>query len=109
MNKLLIATAALTVAFSIAPNLVSQSQAASKSTHAANTTRSPYCNLAKNQKNPVSWNAQYGCLNMSQKSAQAYAQAPKTHANKTRSPYCNLAKNQKNPVAWNAQYGCLSQ
>jgi hypothetical protein len=110
MKRLLIATAALTAAFSLAPNLISQSQAASTGTHAASKTRSPMCDLAKNQRNPVAWNAQYGCLDTSQKSTKAYAQAPKTHAtNKTRSSFCDLAKSQKNPVAWNAQYGCLSR
>jgi hypothetical protein len=27
------------------------------------TTRSPYCDMAKSQRNPVSWNAYYHCLN----------------------------------------------
>jgi hypothetical protein len=59
MKKLLITTAALALAFSAAPNLVSQS-------HAAPTggppNRSAYCDMAKSQRNPVSWNTYYNCL-----------------------------------------------
>ena len=59
MKKLLITTAALTLGLSTVLNLVSESQAASAGKA---PTRSAYCDMAKSQRNPVSWNAQYRCL-----------------------------------------------
>lgn len=104
MKKTLIASAALAAAVLMTPTLISE--AAAKSIHSVSTARSPYCDMAKNQKNPVSWNAAYGCLDRS----RIYARAPETHAvNRAGNPYCDLAKNQKNPVSWNAAYGCLSR
>ena len=98
MKKLLVATAALALVSS-APNLVSQSKAAQ--------TRSAYCDMAKSQKDPVSWNARYNCLD---KAAAARAEAP-APARQTRpkNAMCDLAKSQKDPVSWNARYGCLNR
>jgi len=59
VKKLLITTAALTLGLSTATNLVSESQAASTGKA---PTKSAYCDLAKSQRNPVSWNARYNCL-----------------------------------------------
>jgi|SRR6476646_10482737 hypothetical protein len=59
VKKLLITTAALMLGLSAVTNLVSESQAAPTGKPA---TRSAYCDMAKSQRNPVSWNAQYGCL-----------------------------------------------
>jgi hypothetical protein len=98
MKKLLIAAAALALVSS-APTLVGQSKAAQ--------TRSSYCDMAKSQKDPVSWNARYNCLD---KTATARAEAPAPVA-KTRpkNAMCDLAKSQKDPVSWNARYNCLNR
>src|SRR5262249_24214203 len=97
MKKLLITAAALALV-STAPDLVNQSNAAQN--------KSAYCNMAKSQKDPVSWNARYGCLD---KTAAARAEAP-APAKKTRpkNAMCDLAKSQKDPVSWNARYNCLT-
>ena len=98
MKKLLMTTAALALV-SATPGLVGQSKAAQN--------RSAYCDMAKSQKNPVSWNARYGCLD---KAAAARAEAP-APARKTRpkNTYCDLGKSQKDPVSWNARYDCLNR
>jgi len=104
MKKLLITTAALTLGLSTGTNLVSESQAASAG---KTPTRSAYCDMAKSQRNPVSWNAQYGCLDKERVAAaraEARPAAKNTHA---KNPYCDLAKSQRNPVSWNARYNCL--
>ncbi len=100
MKKSLLAVATLALAISALPGLVSQSEAAA---------RSPYCDMAKNQRNPVAWNAYYGCLDRSQAAAPVNARVHERHAaDRAKDPYCDMAKNQKNPVAWNAYYGCLN-
>src|SRR5215831_2377695 len=95
MKKMLIAAAAtLALAVSITPSLVSQSAAA--------PLRSPYCDMAKSQRNPLAWNRQYGCLDADQVAAaraEAHAPARTAHAKK---PYCDMAKSQRNPLSWNA-------
>lgn len=103
MKTLLIATTAtLALAVSISPNLVSQSAAA----HA----NSAYCNMAKSQRNPVSWNARYKCFDKErQAAARARAEAPPARNIHAKNSYCDMAKSQKNPVAWNAKYGCLNR
>ena len=104
MKKLLITTAALTLGL-IVPNLVSESQAASTGKP---PSRSAYCDMAKSQRNPVSWNAQYGCLDkerLAAARAEARRPAKNTHA---KNPYCDMAKSQRNPVSWNARYNCLA-
>ena len=106
MKKLLITTAALTLGLSTATNLVSESQAASTGKA---PTKSAYCDLAKSQRNPVSWNAQYGCLDKERvAAARAEARPPATNTH-AKNPYCDMAKSQRNPVSWNAQYGCLDK
>ena len=106
MKKLFITTAALTLGFSAVTNLVSESQAASTG---GPPTRSNYCDMAKSQRNPVSWNAQYGCLDK-ERVATARAEArPPTRNTHAKNPYCDMAKSQRNPVSWNAHYGCLSR
>ena len=70
MKNLHIAAAAtLALAVSIAPNLASESVAAQAKRAQA---KSPYCDMAKSQRDPVSWNARYGCLD---KEALAAARA----------------------------------
>ena len=96
MKKLLIASAALTLAFSLVPNLITEAKAA--------PTRSAYCDMAKSQRNPVSWNAQYNCL---EKPAAAVPIVERKRENHAENPYCAMAKSQRNPVAWNAYYDCL--
>jgi len=104
VKKLLITTAALTLGLSAVMSLVSESQAAPTS----KPTKSAYCDMAKSQRDPVSWNARYNCLDKERVAAaraEARTPATKTHA---KNPYCDMAKSQRNPVSWNAQYGCLS-
>jgi hypothetical protein len=102
MKKLLMAAAAFTVAVAIGPNFVGPSQAAS--------AKSPYCDMARSQRNTPSWNEHYGCLKTPER--QAFARAP-ARASATaperaaKSTYCGLAKNQRNTPAWNEYYGCL--
>jgi hypothetical protein len=98
MKKILIASAVLALAFSPVPNLVGQSKAA--------PSKSAYCDMAKSQKDPVSWNARYNCLEKPAASAQVVERKRET---KPANPYCAMAKSQKDPVSWNAQYGCLSR
>jgi len=105
VKKLLITTAALTLGLSTATNLFCYNQTASTGKA---PTKSAYCDLAKSQRNPVSWNAQYGCLDKERVAAaraEARPPAKNTHA---KSPYCDMAKSQRNPVSWNARYNCLA-
>jgi len=97
MKKLLITSAALTLALSVVPNLVGQSKAA--------PSRSAYCDMAKSQKNPVSWNARYNCLEKPAAAAPIVERKRENHAGNS---YCAMAKSQRNPVSWNAHYNCLS-
>jgi hypothetical protein len=93
MKKLLIAASALTVALFTIPNV-----------SLAAPGKSAYCDMAKSQRNPVSWNAHYHCLGTAPKAISVTERAPAHHA---RNPYCDMAKAQRNPVAWNAFYHCL--
>jgi hypothetical protein len=104
VKKFLMTTAALTLGLSTVTNVVSESQAASAGKA---PTTSAYCDMAKSQRNPVSWNAQYSCLDKERVAAaraEARAPAKKTHA---KNPYCDMAKSQRDPVSWNARYNCL--
>jgi len=67
MNKLLLAASAVTLAATISPAVTSSAQAA--------PTKSPYCNLAKGQKNLGSWNGYYHCLNVAPQASRTLAQA----------------------------------
>jgi hypothetical protein len=103
MQKLFMAAAALTIAVATAPGFAGSSQAAS--------AKSPYCDLAKNQRNAPSWNEHYGCLKTPARQASARAArarvaapAPQRGPN---SQYCELAKFQRNAPSWNEHYGCL--
>ena len=63
MKKMFMAVEALTIAVATAPTFVDQSLAASsKRAKAAAAERSPYCDMAKSQRNSPSWNEEYGCL-----------------------------------------------
>jgi len=94
MEKLLIATAALAL-LCTAPNV------------AGAQAKDPHCDMAKSQKDPVSWNARYNCLD---KAAAARAEAtPPAPKARPKSAMCDLAKSQKDPVSWNARYGCLNR
>jgi hypothetical protein len=112
MKKMLMAAAALTIAVAIAPSFVDQSLAASaKRASKAAAERSPYCDMAKAQRNTPSWNEHYGCLKTPARHASAHP-APTTNGMATaerdsRSTYCGLAKNQRNTPSWNEYYGCL--
>ncbi len=98
MKRMLVVAAVLTLGIAAGPSFA-----------ATATAKDPMCNLAKSQKNPVSWNAYYHCLGTQPQAAQARAQAPAARKSSTRSPYCDMAKSQKNPVAWNAYYHCLNR
>ena len=69
--------------------------------------KSPYCKMANSQRNPVAWNAYYGCLQTSG-AARAHAAAPARHR-EAKNPYCKFASAQRNVVAWNAYYHCLNR
>jgi hypothetical protein len=99
MKKLFATAAALTLAFSVIPNLVNAAP-----TGNSPPTKSEYCAMAKSQRNPVSWNAHYNCLDKTAAVAPAVERKRPNHA---RDPYCDMAKAQRNPVAWNAHYHCL--
>jgi hypothetical protein len=94
MKKLLVTTSVLTLALMTVPTLTNAAQ-----------SRSVYCDMAKSQRNPVSWNAQYNCLDR-RAAAPVVERKREFHAS---NPYCDMAKSQRNPVAWNAYYGCLSR
>jgi hypothetical protein len=102
MNKLIMAAAALTIAVATAPGFGGPSEAAS--------AKSPYCDMARTQRNTPSWNEYYGCLKNPER--QAFARAPArpsaaAPAKATKSTYCGMAKNQRNTPSWNEYYGCL--
>jgi hypothetical protein len=104
MKKLVMAAAALTIAVATAPNFVGRSQAAS--------AKSPFCDLAKNQRNTPSWNEYYGCLKTPERQALAHAPAAArasaaAQERAAKNPFCDLAKNQRNTPSWNEYYGCL--
>jgi len=110
MKKMFMAVAALTIAVATAPSFVDQSFAASAKRKAA-AERSPYCDMAKNQRNTPSWNEHYGCLKTPARQAFAGPAAPTRSAaaaeKDARSTYCGLAKNQRNTPSWNEYYHCL--
>src|SRR5262245_4840302 len=93
--------AAATLAVATLPLLVAKSEAAPRV-----DANSGYCSMAKSQRNPVSWNAHYHCLDNSLASAPV-ARKPERKVNKN--PYCDMAKSQRNPVSWNQHYRCLSE
>jgi hypothetical protein len=97
MKKLLTAAAVLALAISTVPSVIGQAEAA--------PAKSPYCALAKAQKNPVAWNAFYHCLGTPSRPTHVLLRG---RALPAKSPFCAMAKAQKNPVAWNAYYHCLS-
>ena len=124
MKRLLFAASALALAAAMSPAVTGSAQAA--------PAKSPFCNMAKGQKNLVSWNAYYHCLGpveaarpqaarryvrtrggyMARREPEygygrpAYAQY---QPEQDSSQFCKLAKGQKNLVSWNAYYGCLRQ
>lgn len=128
MKRLLFAASALALAAAMSPAVTGSAQAA--------PAQSPFCKMAKGEKNPVSWNAYYHCLGPAQAARPeagrryvrthrgymgrrgyemgrgyeygrpAYAQYQPEQDN---SQFCKMAKGQKNLVSWNAYYGCLRQ
>lgn len=96
MKKLLFAASALTLAVAMSPAVTSAVQAA--------PTKSPYCDMAKSQKNLVAWNAYYHCLGEAPRVSRT---ATRAKPQRPHDPYCDMAKSQKNLVAWNAYYHCL--
>lgn len=125
MKRLLLAASALALAAAMSPAVTSSVQAA--------PTKNPFCNMAKGQKNLVSWNAYYHCLGPAQaarpQAAQRYVRTreryrvrrepeygyygPPAYAQyqpeQDNSQFCKLAKGEKNLVSWNAYYGCLQR
>jgi hypothetical protein len=112
MKKIWMVAAALTIAVATAPSFVNQSLAASSKRAKAAPERSPYCDMAKSQRNTPSWNEHYGCLKPPARQASARS-APTTNGmaaaaeRDSRSTYCGLAKNQRNTPSWNEYYHCL--
>ena len=103
MKKLIMAAAALTIAVATAPGFVGPSQAAS-------AKKSPFCDMAKNQRNMPSWNEHYGCLKPAQRQVMASANAPTEARPATpggTSPFCKMANGQRNTPSWNEYYHCL--
>jgi hypothetical protein len=100
MKKLIMAAAALTIAVATVPTLVGPSEAATKA------KKSPYCDMAKSQRNTPSWNEHYGCLKTGPE-RQAFAAPIRTAAPEANSTYCGMAKNQRNTPSWNEYYHCL--
>ena len=105
MKKLLLAASALTFAVAMSPAVTSAVQAA--------PAKSPYCDMAKSQKNLVAWNAYYHCLGPAPRAPRASVQSRRLYAQaqpaQAKDPYCDMAKTQKNLVSWNAYYHCLSR
>lgn len=119
MKKFLFATSALALTVAMSPAVTNSAQAQEA------PTKSPYCKMAKGQKNLVAWNAYYHCLGSTPQAAQETVRGRRTVAQarlrsgedrpfyaqarpeETKSPYCNMAKGQKNLVSWNAEYHCL--
>ena len=75
---------------------------------AAPAAKNPYCKFANAQRNPVAWNAHYGCIQLPPHQAKAAAHKPARMA-RAKSSYCAMASSQRNPVAWNAHYHCLDR
>lgn len=96
MKKLLFAASALTFAMAVSPAVTSAVQAA--------PVKSPYCDMAKSQKNLVAWNAYYHCLGEAPRPSPVVA---RKRAEPPRDPMCKLAPGQKNLVSWNAYYHCI--
>ncbi len=96
--KSLVAAIALTIGIAAGASFASAAPA-----------KDPMCNMAKSQKNPVSWNAYYHCLGTQPQVARSRAEATSVPRRSTRSTYCNMANAQRNPVAWNAYYHCLNR
>jgi hypothetical protein len=103
MTKLIATTVASSLALAAMLNFAGPSNAAPMGDV---PTKSEYCKMAKSQRNPISWNARYNCLD--QRAAAAPVVEHKRKAKAT-DPYCNMAKSQKNPVSWNARYNCIDQ
>jgi len=99
--KRLFKVAAATLALTTIPLLAVKSEAAP-----LGDSTSEYCKMARSQRDPVSWNARYHCLDTSLASATV-ERKPTRRVQK--SPYCDMARSQRDPVSWNRQYGCLSQ
>jgi len=95
MKKLLFAASAVVLAAAMSPAVTSVQAAPQKS---------PYCDLAKSQKNLVAWNAYYHCLGEAPRISHT---AVRPRPEPAKDPMCKLAPGQKNLVAWNAYYHCL--
>ena len=93
-KKLVLSASAVAFAAAMSMAMVGQVQAAANS---------PFCNLAKSQKNPVAWNAYYHCLGPAPRPQHVVRE----RRGPAKSPFCKLASSQKNLVAWNAYYHCL--
>jgi hypothetical protein len=96
MRKLLIATAAVTLAASFAGTSIAAPQA-----------KSQFCKLANSQRNPVAWNAYYHCNPTAAAKAETVGAAPQRQTKTTtKDPHCAMASQQRNPVSWNEYYHC---
>lgn len=98
MKKLLFAASAVALSAAMSPAVIGSAQAAS--------AKSPYCDMAKSQKNLVAWNAYYHCLGEAPRPARVAVRARPEPA---KDPMCKLAPGQKNLVAWNAYYHCIGE
>jgi hypothetical protein len=96
MKKLLIATAAVTLAVGFAaPSYAAQSE---------------FCKMMGAQRNPIGWDAYYHCYGTAAAPAKKRVVVRHTAMQAyAKSPYCKFASAQRNQVAWNAYYHCLSR
>lgn len=94
MKKLLFAASAVVLAVAMSPAVTTVQAAPQKS---------PYCNMAKTQKNLVAWNAYYHCLGEAPRPSHV---AARSRPEPAKDPYCKMAAGQRNLVSWNAYYHC---
>ncbi len=95
MSKLLTAAAALALAVSTVPSLVSQAQAAPPA-------KSPYCNLAPAGVS-ASWAEYYGCWGGPPRTQ--YQPTPAAYTGPGPTDFCKLPPSASS-ASWNEHYGC---
>lgn len=94
MKKLFLAAAVSALAVSTVPALVGQAQAAAAA--------SPYCKMARQEKNPIGWDEYYHCFGtprITHVIARRHEAAPEN-------ALCKMAGQEKNLVSWDEYYHC---
>lgn len=95
MKKLFVAAAVAALAISTVPSFVGQANAA--------PAKNPLCALARQEKNPMSWDQFYGCFGAQPRVHRVMARARR---GAPQSDFCKLARQEKNLVSWDEFYGC---